>query len=104
MTPADIDRIVNGEAPIDPSPHFSARVMRMVRAEAAERRARRLAWRQLWPALAMASAVVAVAVASRAVGQNPLSPVYADATLWLAVTMAGTLALASWCTRLVARY
>jgi hypothetical protein len=103
MTPVDIDRIVRAENGIEPSPHFTSRVMRAVRADVADRRARRFAWRQAWQAAAAASLVVPVAIASMAldVGAIPTSP--ADPMFLLTLTMVGTAALVSWYTRLLTR-
>ena len=100
MTPTDIDRILGDEIGIEPSARFTSRAMRAVRADAAERRAHKLAWRQAWPVAAAASVLGPLSIASSILGE----PTPVDPILLLTFTIIGTATLVSWCTGLVIRH
>lgn len=104
MKPPDIERIVREEQLIEPSARFTSRVMRSVRADVADWQPRRLAWRELWPGLALASILIPLVVAGRFLGgSDAAAGESVQPALWLSVTIVGTLGLASWCTGLLTR-
>ena len=95
MNPSEIDDALGSDGRIEPSAEFHAQVMRAVHARAALGRPHERVWRAVWPAVAVASVVVALLIATRLLERSEAQPgEMTEIARWLSFTLTGTLAIA----------
>lgn len=103
MNPTEIDDALRGDRQIEPSAEFRAQVMRAVHARAATGRPHVPVGRAIWPAVAVASVVVALLIAVTLLEHSEArSEEMIEVVRWLSFTLTATVAIAWRSTRRIA--
>jgi hypothetical protein len=100
MSAPDLDRILEDEPPIDPSPFFAARVMRAVRQEARGYPAIPFPWKIMGPSLVLSALLVINSVMTMPAPALPADlanvPSLGEAAQWLSLSLIGSFLTTWW--------